>query len=484
MNGRLSLFLQLALWVTMAMASGSGCGDGIDLTSNQMSYGPYSNSTTVDGGLGGSPDLNAPTFMTGALTATGITNSTITLSWPSATDKETLIENLQYLLVYSYYYEDVNGEANAQTLATQAMAWSSATLSKQVSGLESSMLYYFNVLVRDSVGNVKALGVTSFSTLATITAASTHQAGSFLVGQVAPNAWINSSPSVAPADLPFMLSGPTGVAANSKYLFVADKGNNRVTAYSLPIASDGPTVSFVLGQSSAITNAAGTAMNQMNAPQAVYVRGEKVFVADQGNSRVLIWNSTPLPGENGAAAAVMVGDANGCGATKLNAPAAVTSDGHNLIVTDTGNHRILIYHSIPTTSGATPDVVLGQNSLIDCSSILGFSSPKGVWTDGTRLAVVDNDLPYNRVNFWNTLPTSNNQLPDFMLTSISVNASPVPFTSPESIASNGVQFFMSDSNMCSVYGWGSMPTSASSYPTIVLGQASIGSWKRWVRQSG
>jgi uncharacterized protein (TIGR03437 family) len=45
-------------------------------------------------------------------------------------------------------------------------------------------------------------------------------------------------------------------------------------------------------------------------------------------------------------------------------PVSVTSDGVRLFVTDLGFNRVLIFNSIPTTSGAAADVVVGQPDLV------------------------------------------------------------------------------------------------------------------------
>ena len=52
----------------------------------------------------------------------------------------------------------------------------------------------------------------------------------------------------------------------------------------------------------------------------------------------------------------------GSSATDLRLPQSVTSDGEQLFVADTGNHRVLVWPSIPTESGAAATIVLGQGA--------------------------------------------------------------------------------------------------------------------------
>ncbi|MBU1127220.1 hypothetical protein KKF11_02650, partial [Patescibacteria group bacterium] len=80
------------------------------------------------------------------------------------------------------------------------------------------------------------------------------------------------------------------------YLWVADKGNNRV----LRFAPGSKTADLVLGQVDFSSRVAGSQLNQLNRPAAVRVRGQgdnkQVFVADFRNGRVLVFKT---PFQNG-----------------------------------------------------------------------------------------------------------------------------------------------------------------------------------------
>jgi hypothetical protein len=67
-----------------------------------------------------------------------------------------------------------------------------------------------------------------------------------------------------------------------------------------------------------------------------------------------------------------------------------------LFVADRYNHRILIYNTIPTSNGASADVVIGQPNMTSNTANRGGSAgantlyyPYGVYGDGTRLFVAD-----------------------------------------------------------------------------------------------
>src|SRR6185503_4305187 len=121
-------------------------------------------------------------------------------------------------------------------------------------------------------------------------------------------------------------------------------------------------------------------------PVSVTTDGTRLYVADLGNNRVLIWNS--IPTTNQQAADVVVGQKNfdtglandssslcasngtASDGTTLTYPARCAktmdfprfalSDGRRLFIADGGNDRVLIYNTIPTANAAAADVILGQ----------------------------------------------------------------------------------------------------------------------------
>src|SRR5699024_8126784 len=100
-------------------------------------------------------------------------------------------------------------------------------------------------------------------------------------------------------------------------------------------------------------------------PTAVWSDGSRLVIADTGNNRVLIFNS--IPTSNGAAADVVVGQPNftsGGSSTSrdtLSGPKGVYASNNQLIVADTGNNRVLVFDSFPTSNQPDADEVLGQN---------------------------------------------------------------------------------------------------------------------------
>jgi hypothetical protein len=84
-----------------------------------------------------------------------------------------------------------------------------------------------------------------------------------------------------------------------------------------------------------------------------------------------------------------------CDAT-LSFPRFALSDGTRLYVADGGNDRILIFNQIPMVNGAPADVVLGQpdfESLVESEGPESVRSATGLAHDGTNLYVAD---PFTR----------------------------------------------------------------------------------------
>lgn len=117
--------------------------------------------------------------------------------------------------------------------------------------------------------------------------------------------------------------------------------------------------------------AASPTRSQMYAPRGVFLNEDWLVVADSGNHRILLWHG--LPSEDGQPADVVLCQpdfftegpkANGRGsANGLHLPTGVAIHNGRLIVADPWHHRILVWNEVPTVSDTPPAYALGQPDL-------------------------------------------------------------------------------------------------------------------------
>jgi hypothetical protein len=115
--------------------------------------------------------------------------------------------------------------------------------------------------------------------------------------------------------------------------------------------------------------AAQPSMAWMYSPRGVFVSEDHVVVADSGNHRVLIWHG--IPGTDEQPADVVLGQpdgeteghaAGGRGPERgMHLPTGVLIHDGRLVVADAWHHRILLWDSVPQSSDIAPDHILGQS---------------------------------------------------------------------------------------------------------------------------
>lgn len=202
--------------------------------------------------------------------------------------------------------------------------------------------------------------------------------------------------------LRFGMNGPTGAMRKGTRFFVADSNNNRVLMWNQVPTANQPA-DLVLGQPDATTNypnLPAVSASTMNHPHSVASDGTRLFVADSANRRVLVWNQFPT--RNGQPADLVLGQpdftstAAGLSASNFGDNPDVSYDSNYLLITDHGNHRILVFTTVPTTNFAPASAVLGQTSLtagmpnrgLSAPSAATLSSPTGQVVIANSLAVV------------------------------------------------------------------------------------------------
>jgi hypothetical protein len=288
------------------------------------------------------------------------------------------------------------------------------------------------------------------------------------------------------------LSGVQGTLfkRNNSVLYVPDSGNHRVLGFNSTTSEFNEGADFVVGQADLTSADSGVSPTRFTTPTGVYTTDTQFFVVDQGNNRVLIWDSIPSSGSVEASTVIgqadlTTGTSGGCTDSGLNMPSSVFVVDGKVVVSDTGNNRVLIWNTIPDTNGASADIVIGQTDMITCLSngaggVVAnntLSSPGGIWTDGVRLLVAD--TANHRVLVWDDISTvTSGQAADWVLgqvnkTSAAVVSPPTDssLNGPLSVSSNGNQIFVADTGNNRVLGWDSFPAADGPPATTVIGQA-------------
>ncbi|MBM3256244.1 MAG: hypothetical protein FJZ04_02125 [Candidatus Moranbacteria bacterium] len=255
----------------------------------------------------------------------------------------------------------------------------------------------------------------------------------------------------------------------------------------------------VIGQTNLTSGSANqggaAAANTLNNPIGAFEIGGKLIIADSHNHRVLIYNS--VPASDNASADVIVGQQNmtstsanqggAAGANTLHYPVGVYSDGTRLFVSDWGNHRVLIYNTIPTSNNASADVVVGQQNMTSTSANQGgavsantLDEPMGVWASGGKLYIAD--LDNNRVLIFNSIPTANNASANVVIGQQDMTSSNPDqggtanvntLETPIWVQERDSKVFVSDYANHRVLIFNSIPTANNASANVVIGQANM-----------
>jgi uncharacterized protein (TIGR03437 family) len=154
------------------------------------------------------------------------------------------------------------------------------------------------------------------------------------------------------------MQDPVSVTTDGTHMFVADLGQNRVLIWNtIPSTNNAPAdvavgqpdlVSAISNNSYKITNATLDADNYPEGVSPVLCQANAAWAANQ--------YQTVVPPVDSAGTPIYPPR---CAAT-LSLPRMALSDGKRLFIADGGNDRVLVYNSIPTVSGQPADSILGE----------------------------------------------------------------------------------------------------------------------------
>lgn len=277
---------------------------------------------------------------------------------------------------------------------------------------------------------------------------------------------------------------PGYVYSDGVRLLIADTGNHRVLLWNqLPLDGSTPP-DVVLGQPDFVSRFANSGLSAPTAstlanPHGIAIEGGRLLVADTDNNRILIWNQ--IPTQNAAPAELVIGQTNRntkvaqAGTAGLYAPFDIRFEQGRLYAADAGNNRVLIFNA-PFASGATANVVLGQPNFTSTASGLSatsFKEPRAVFLAAGKLLVVDRNN--HRVLVWNRVPTSNNAAADVVVgqpdfTSATPRNDRTRLYAPAGLVVKDGRLFVASGGQNRVLYWNQIPQTNGYRADGVLGQ--------------
>jgi len=211
-------------------------------------------------------------------------------------------------------------------------------------------------------------------------------------GAVTTVAGTGSDGAINSADGPPSFYQPRGITTDGTNLYVADSQNFRIRKI---VISTGVVTTLAGSSSGYLDHATGTSA-EFNKPFDITTDGTNLYVVDTVNNRIrkIVISTgavTTLAGSGSACASnISTGCDNPTGTSaSFNSPYGITTDGTNLYVADTENHRI---RKIVISTGAVTTLAGdGSQGLGDhpTGTSATFTFPHGITTDGTNLYVTD-----------------------------------------------------------------------------------------------
>lgn len=213
-----------------------------------------------------------------------------------------------------------------------------------------------------------------------------------------------------------------GVSIADGRLLVADTGNRRVLIWNTPPRENGQPADMVLGQTTMTCRddnaGADAGAVGMRWPHAIVVAGGRIFVADAGNSRIMVWNG--VPNADGSPASFVIGQAGfeaidhnraafDPSARALQMPYGIMVQDGMLVCADTANSRLVGFPLEGLAMDAAATALSGQHRFADkgdnrwrVAARDSLCWPFAVAAGGGLVAVADTGN--NRVLLWEAAP--------------------------------------------------------------------------------
>jgi len=217
---------------------------------------------------------------------------------------------------------------------------------------------------------------------------------------------------------------PSGVWSDGEKLIVADAWNHRVLIWNNLPTEDGQPADVVVGQKDFLNNqpnidgvGSTPSAHSLNWPYGVFSDGEKLWIADTGNRRILYFEK--IPTQNYAPADKVIGKPDFNERDYENTDpiwpysVKINSDG-KMAVADTQYYRILLWENWESAFEKKADAIIGQDSFegngqnqfgwFPKENTLNWCYDTCFYKDGIFVA----DTGNSRILWFENMPSENN----------------------------------------------------------------------------
>ncbi len=286
---------------------------------------------------------------------------------------------------------------------------------------------------------------------------------------------------------PTGMRNPTGIATDGTHVVVSDTDNNRILIWLSPPQTNGQPADVVIGQPDFYHNATSVppTAKSLRGPEGVWIDANgRLYVADTGDSRILIYNK--IPTTNNVAADVVVGQPTFTSfvqpdltqnnatptASNMQDPVSVSTDATHMYVADYAQNRLLIFNTIPTTNGAAADVALGQLNLTSAISNDSFteSATPTLDCDGNPENYVVPVMCQSNAAYAATLGQTGATAVDSLGNTIYPARCAATMSLPRFALSDGTRLFVADGGNDRIMVYNSIPTQSGQPADAILGE--------------
>ncbi|MCF6312182.1 MAG: hypothetical protein L3J39_07000 [Verrucomicrobiales bacterium] len=221
------------------------------------------------------------------------------------------------------------------------------------------------------------------------------------------------------------------------------------------------------------------------APRGICAVDDWLFLSDTAQNQVFCWRTDADGMPIDDSLIFLKGDTIGTTtASSLQYPSGIWSDGKKLVIADAWNHRVLIWHTMPTACHQPADTIIGQtdpagaeinrSGEINSPRADSLYWPYGVHSDGKSLWIADTGN--RRILHYATIPEKHGASadlvlgqPDFKIRDHNSRFFPWPYS--VKIGPNG-QMIVSDPSTFRINYWQNWRNAGNldHEPTCVLGQ--------------